>query len=111
MGELSRNAPRLDFQGQKWIKDNEQRITVADRLLVSIGKLNLTANERLILILLLGQKEGFRPTETFVRERTGMTHQTYMNARKGLEEKCLIHCEPYKEIVILIDQIEKRSKN
>ena len=49
------NAPALYINGQKWKQQNEQRISVADRLLVAIGnKKGLTANDRLLLIILIG---------------------------------------------------------
>lgn len=107
MSSINRNAPKLKFSGgTKWKEENEQRLSIADRLFVALGKLNLTANERLILIVLLGQKEGFRPTEQFMLDRTGMSHQTYLASRKSLEKKGLITLLPYCEIIVRLDVID-----
>ena len=63
------NAPALYMRGKKWKQENEQRISVADRLLVAIGTTKgLTANDRLLLILLIGQTDDvtkpFHPSAT-----------------------------------------------
>lgn len=104
------NAPALYIKGSKWKEQNEQRISVADRLLVAIGnKKGLTANDRLLLILLLGQTDDptnpFHPSEKWIRERTGMSHDTYIERRKSLAAKGIITFKEYESITINIDMI------
>ena len=68
MSDISRNAPELIILGEKWEANNEQRIAVADRLIKAIGtNKKLKANERLLLIILLGQApQGFHVSEKWI---------------------------------------------
>lgn len=105
------NAPALYIQGQKWIKENEQRISIADRLLVNIGsKKGLTANDRLLLLILIGQTNDptkpFHPSEKWIRDRTGMSHDTYIERRKSLVEKGIIEFKEYDSITINLNMLE-----
>jgi len=105
------NAPALYIKGQKWVEQNEQRISVADRLLVALGtKKGLTANDRLLLILLIGQTNDptkpFHPSEKWVRDRTGMSHDTYLERRKALAAKGIIELKEYESITINLNAIE-----
>ena len=112
MGDYNKtNAPALYINGVKWQEPNEQRISVADRLLVAIGtKKGLTANDRLLLILLLGQTDNpakpFHPSEKWIRDRTGMSHDTYITRRKALAEKGILTLKEYESITINIDALE-----
>jgi len=108
---ITGNAPALYIKGQKWKQQNEQRISVADRLLVAIGnKKGLTANDRLLLILFIGQTDDptrpFHPSEKWVRERTGMSHDTYLERRKNLIAKGIIEIKEYESITINLDSLE-----
>ena len=105
------NAPALYMQGSKWKTTNEQRISVADRLLVSIGTTKgLTANDRLLLIILIGQTDDptkpFHPSEKWIRERTGMSHDTYIERRKALAAKGIIEFKEYESITINLNYFE-----
>ena len=105
------NSPALYIKGSKWREQNEQRISVADRLLVALGNIKgLTANDRLLLILLIGQTNDptkpFHPSEKWIRDRTGMSHDTYISRRKILAEKGIIDFKEYDSITINLDKIE-----
>ena len=105
------NAPALYINGQKWKQQNEQRISVADRLLVAIGnKKGLTANDRLLLIVLIGQTDDptrpFHPSEKWIRDRTGMSHDTYIERRKSLATKGIIEFKEYESITINLEALE-----
>ena len=105
------NAPALYIKGKKWQESNEQRISVADRLLVAIGnKKGLTANDRLLLILLIGQTDNpakpFHPSEKWIRDRTGMSHDTYIERRKSLAAKGIIEFKEYESITINLTALE-----
>ena len=105
------NAPALYMRGKKWKEGNEQRISVADRLLVAIGTTKgLTANDRLLLILLIGQTDDvtkpFHPSEKWIRDRTGMSHDTYIERRKALAAKGIIEFKEYESITINLDYFE-----
>lgn len=108
MSDYSRNAPELIIKGEKWEVNNESRISVADRLIKAIGtNKQLKANDRLLLIILLGQAiEGFHPSEQWVLDRTGMSHKTYLECKKRLQQLKIIRCEDYKSIIVNIDAIE-----
>lgn len=105
------NAPALYMRGRKWQEPNEQRISVADRLLVAIGTTKgLTANDRLLLIVLIGQTDDpskpFHPSEKWVRDRTGMSHDTYIERRKSLAEKGIIELREYESITINLNYFQ-----
>ena len=105
------NAPALYIKGQKWKQQNEQRISIADRLLVAIGnKKGLTANDRLLLIVLIGQTDDptrpFHPSEKWIRDRTGMSHDTYIERRKSLAAKGIIDFKEYESITINLESLE-----
>lgn len=107
MSDNVRNAPALYLKGEKWIEENEQRISVADRLMKAIGSnKKLNANDRLLLILFLGQANGFHPSERWVLERTGMSADTYHSCRKKLNKLGYIEYEQYKHIIININALE-----
>ena len=108
MSDYNRNAPELIIKGEKWEDKNELRISVADRLIKAIGtNKKLTANARLLLIILLGQAtSGFHISEQWILDRTGMTHQTYLNTKNRLIELGLISQKKYKNIIVNIDAIE-----
>lgn len=107
MAVPNNQAPELKFTGHKWNSENEQRLSIADRLWVKLGNKKLTANERLFLLVLLGQKEGFHPSEKFITERTGFSHDTYITTRKKLSDKGFITILPYESITIHIDKIDE----
>ena len=105
------NAPALYIKGQKWQQKNEQRVSVADRIWKELGTMKgLTANDRLLLILLLGQTDDknnpFHPSEKWIRERTGMSHDTYIERRKKLAEKGLIDFKEYESMTVRLDIID-----
>lgn len=105
------NAPALYIKGAKWKEQNEQRISVADRLLVKIGTMKgLTANDRLLLILLVGQTNDptkpFHPSERWILDRTGMSHDTYLERRKKLVEKGILEIVDYVSITVRLDAFE-----
>jgi len=108
MSDISRNAPELIILGEKWEANNEQRIAVADRLIKAIGtNKKLKANERLLLIILLGQApQGFHISEKWILDRTGMSHDTYLNCKKHLRELGYINYKEYDNITIDIEKIE-----
>ena len=106
MSNTNRNAPELIIQGEKWIEENEQRISIAERLIKAIGtNKRLNANDRLLLIIFLGQKSGFHPSEQWVIEHTGMSADTYHTAREKLNKLQYITFEKYKFIQLNIDKI------
>lgn len=105
------NSPALYIRGNKWKEPNEQRISVADRLLVAIGtEKGLTANDRLLLILLIGQTDDptrpFHPSEKWIRDRTGMSHDTYISRRKALAEKGILDFKEYDSITVNLNYFE-----
>lgn len=108
MSEFNRNAPELIINGEKWEVNNESRIAVADRLIKAIGSnKKLKANERLLLLVLLGQaRHGFHVSEKWVLDRTGMSHDSYLRCRKHLEELQYLSYENYKNITLYIEKIE-----
>lgn len=103
----TRNAPQLLLEGEKWIEENESRISIADRLLVAVGsRKDLTAYDKLLLLVLLGQSySGFYPSEKWILDRTGMDKKTYHRCRQHLIESGIMEFEEYKYMKIFIDNI------
>ena len=108
---ITKNAPQLIIEGDKWIEDNELRISVADRLITAIAtNKNLTSNDRLLLIVLLGQAAtGFYPAEKWVLNHTGMDKKTYHRCRQRLIEQGIMDFQEYKYMKIFIDNIEQEA--
>ena len=107
MTNSNRNAPELIIEGDKWVQEKEQRISVAERLIHAIGtNKKLNANDRLLLIIFLGQASGFHPSEQWIIEHTGMSADTYHSSREKLNKLNYITYEKYKFIKINIENIE-----
>ena len=107
MSKTNRNAPELILVGGKWAEKNEIYLTLPDRIIKQIGtNANLTANERLLLMVLIGQAEsGFHPSVQWILDRTGMSEKTYIRCRLSLIEKNIIETEDCVFIKINLDNI------
>lgn len=107
MSGFNKNAPELILEGEKWAEQNENYATIPDRFFQKLGtRKDLTANERLLLLLFIGQAyEGFHPSRQWILERTGMNEKTYDRCRNNLVEKGIIETQGCGYIKIFLDNL------
>lgn len=98
-------APVLKYDGAKNLGNNFYAIPqdIADIIFKELG--NSSAQLRIMLVL-IGTKPDFLVSEKWILERTGLSHGSYINARKALVEKGWITHIPNKEIVVNFNKIK-----
>ena len=96
-------APELKFNGTKgtgqfYMIPQE----LADIVFKELG--NCSAQLRIMLVL-LGTKEGFRISEKWILDRTGLQHSSYIKARQALVARGWLTHEESKGITVNLDTI------
>lgn len=79
-------------------------------VLKGLSKLKISYSEKILVILLLSQidnKKDFFFNETWIKEHTGISHDTYIAARKHLSELGIIKCDKTNSLTLLVDNILK----
>ena len=80
-----RQAPELKFTGKK---PAGQYYVIPQNLAdIIFNKLGNSSAQLRIMIVLIGTKEGFKITEKWILERTGLLHASYIKARQELVKK------------------------
>lgn len=77
-------------------------------VLTAMSQIKITYTEKILIILFLSQIdniEEFYFTEGWINQHTGITHDTYINARKHLSELEIIKCENKKSLTLSIDNL------
>ena len=100
-------APELRFngvkgQGQFYMIPQE----IADIIFKELG--NCSAQLRIMLVL-LGTKEGFKISDKWICDRTGLQHPSYITARKALVNRGWLTHDAAKGITVNIDAIYNRG--
>lgn len=102
-------APTLVQNGVKQ-KENDKNFyllpqTLMDKIFNELG--NRSAEVRLMVIL-VGTKPGFKLSDAWVQERTGLSHASYNRARNSLiEREWLSYNKISNELIINYDNIYK----
>lgn len=103
-------APTLEFNGKKKQSGEKNYYAIpqdlADIIFQELG--NASAQLRIMLVL-IGTKPGFKVSDAWICERTGLLHASYITARKALIKRGWLTLNPAKEIVINYDIIYARS--
>lgn len=97
-----RNAPILVVKGRKMGDDMEQPYyaipqDMADILFSLLG--DRSAQLRIMMVL-CGTRPGFVLSEKWMLERTGLTHASYIRARKELSDEGWINYDPHRSITV-----------
>ena len=100
-------APELRFNGAKgggqfYMIPQE----LADIIFKELG--NASAQLRIMLVL-LGTKEGFRISDKWICDRTGLQHPSYITARKALVSRGWLTHDAAKGITVNLDAIYNRG--
>lgn len=107
------SAPELRFNGEK-VQDNEatnQTYQIPQRLADIINnELGNSSAQLRVMYVLVGTKEGFRISEKWICERTGLSPTSYRRARADLENIGWITHTQYESITINFDEIYKHGK-
>lgn len=102
-------APELRFNGTKGKGQFYQLPQdLMDKVFKELG--NSSAQLR-IMIVLLGTKEGFKISDKWICDRTGLQHPSYVTARKALVARGWLEHDPAKGITINIAAICGNSSN
>lgn len=100
-------APELRFNGAKGGGQFYQvPQELADIIFKELG--NASAQLRIMLVL-LGTKEGFKISEKWILDRTGLLHASYIKARQALVNRGWITHEESKGITVNINAIYNRG--
>lgn len=97
-------APILKHEGSK--KFGIQYYALSQVLMDIVFKIlgNSSAQLR-IMIVLIGTKPGFRVSERWILDRTGLCERSYIRARNELDKRGWIHHIPYDSITVNFDKI------
>lgn len=105
-----KQAPTLKFNGDKKVSKDFYKLpyNIITPLFNELsGK---EGNLLKLMIVLLGTQQGFKITQNWVLERTGMSKDAYYRARKKLEELGYItYNEEKNTITVNIDYIKKKN--
>ena len=112
--ETTFKAPKLVFNGAKE-QDNEntnQSYIIPQKLGdIIFNELGNKSAQLRIMIVLCGTKEGFGISTEWMRQRTGLSQQSYSAAMKELEKIGWITHKSYQSISINFDTIYATAKN
>lgn len=104
-------APTLQHQGSKESGTNNfYKIPqeLADIIFKELG--NSSAQLRIMLVL-IGTKPGFKISDAWICERTGLLHPSYINARKALVGRGWITHAPATGITVNFDAIYGKNRS
>lgn len=80
-----RQAPELKFTGKK--PEGQYYAIPQDLADIIFNKLGNSSAQLRIMIVLIGTKEGFKISEKWILDRTGLLHASYITARKALVKR------------------------
>lgn len=80
-----RQAPELKFTGQK--PEGQYYAIPQDLADIIFNVLGNSSAQLRIMIVLIGTKEGFKISEKWILDRTGLLHASYIKARQELVKK------------------------
>lgn len=104
------NAPEIHFNGAPPYKINDEwKAILPMSFFKALGNMNLSANERLFLIVVCSQAEHFKMSEMQVRNLCGFCGATFDNVRKKLRDKGIIKLDEHKSLTINMDEIWKNA--
>ena len=106
-----KQAPELKFTGQK---PEGQYYAIPQSLAdIIFNKLGNSSAQLRIMMVLIGTKEGFKISEKWILDRTGLLHASYITARKELVKRGWLTHDEAECITVNFDAIldEKNRGN
>lgn len=98
-----KQAPTLQHNGAK---GNGQFYALPQDLMdIVFNKLKDSSAQLRIMIVLIGTKEGFKVSEQWILDRTGLQHASYINARKALAARGWITLDAATAITVNFNAI------
>ena len=103
-------APELKHEGKKSQDNKFYQIpqSLADIIFNELG--NSSAQLRIMLVL-IGTKEGFKVSEQWILDRTGLQHASYITARKALIARGWLSLDNAKSITVNFNNIYPKEKS
>ena len=110
MGNVAQ-APILGFIGDKFEKDKQHYEIPQDVADIVFNELKDQSVKIRLMLVLIGTKEGWGVSEDWLLQRTGISHSSYIRARKELIDKGWLSAGKVKDKnVILVDFETIRGK-
>lgn len=106
-----KQAPELKFTGQK---PEGQYYAIPQSLAdIIFNKLGNSSAQLRIMMVLIGTKQGFKISEKWILDRTGLLHASYITARKALVKRGWLSHDEAEGITVNFDAIldEKNRGN
>ena len=106
-----KQAPELKFTGQK---PEGQYYAIPQSLAdIIFNELGNSSAQLRIMMVLIGTKEGFKISEKWILDRTGLLHASYITARKALVKRGWLSHSEAEGITVNFDAIldEKNRGN
>lgn len=96
-------APKLKFDGQK--HTGQYYAIPQDLADIIFNKLGNSSAQLRIMMVLIGTKEGFKISDKWICDRTGLLHPSYITARKALVKRGWLTLDAAKDITVNINAI------
>ena len=101
-------APELKFNGEK--SHDKQFYQIPQKLAdIVFNELGNSSAQLRVMMVLIGTKEGFKVSEQWILDRTGLQHASYINARKALINKGWLSLEAANSITVNFNNIYKKD--
>ena len=104
-----KQAPTLVHEGKK----NDKQFYALPQNLMDIvfNELKDSSAQLRIMIVLIGTAPGFKVSEQWILDRTGLQHASYISARKKLVEKGWLKLDAATSITVNIDAIYAKGRS
>lgn len=104
-----KQAPTLVHEGKK---HDEQFYALPQNLMdIIFTELKDKSAQLRIMIVLIGTKPGFKVSEQWILDRTGLQHASYITARKKLVEMGWLKLDAATTITVNIDAIYAKGRS
>ena len=103
-------APELKFNGDKQLPNEKQTYQIPQGLGdIIFNELGNSSAQLRIMLVLIGTKPGFKISEAWILDRTGLQHASYIKARKALIDRGWISLDSTKTITVNFYNIYKKD--
>lgn len=106
-----KQAPELKHLGSKEGEKNLFYQLPQELMDIIFNKLKDSSAQLRIMIVLIGTLPGFKVSEQWILDRTGLQHASYINARKALIARGWIKLEAATSIVVDFNAIYNSEKS
>lgn len=104
-----KQAPTLQHNGEK--KDNLFYQLPQNLMDIIFNELKDKSAQLRIMIVLIGTKPGFKVSEQWILDRTGLQHASYISARKKLVEMGWLQLDAATTITVNINAIYAKGRS